>query len=363
MSAKLNVSHPLQHQFQQPLEANLFGSYPSMNLFRSRRLFVVKFNCLPHLILENHIDAEKFKEEFTAVYGAEIYEDYYGKTGSRNQSLKMIDYYCFLKEDLLVHIDFNSHEISLLYHQTNEQEIMEIHELILECRKNIERKPKINVVVSSQQGLLLHLMDLNPSELKINDYYNDDFLPVHEHILSRLKKEKDKGLVLLHGKPGTGKTSYIKYLISQVEKDVIFMPPSLANQITNPGLLELLIENPNSILVIEDAEDIILDRNHRGNSAVSALLNLSDGILAECLNVQIICSFNTELSKIDSALLRKGRMIARYEFETLSVTKVNHLATQLGITQVFFEPQSLAEVFNYSEKSNVQPQKKIGFLS
>lgn len=363
MSEKLNVSHPLKHQFQQPLEASLFGTYHSMNLFRSRRLFVVKFNSLPHLICEHHIDAEKFKEEFTSVYGAEIYEDYYGKSGSRNQSLKTVDYYCFLKEDLLVHIDFDSHEITLLYHQTSEQEIMEIHTLILQCRKVVKKEPKINVVVSSQQGLLLHLMDLKATKLRISDYYNDDFLPVHEHILSRLKKEKDKGLVLLHGKPGTGKTTYIKYLISQVEKDVIFMPPSLASQITNPGLLELLIENPNSILVIEDAEDIILDRNHRGNSAVSALLNLSDGILAECLNVQIICSFNTELSKIDSALLRKGRLIARYEFKALTTAKANHLLAELEVAHEFFEPQTLADVFNYTEKSNRQPQKKIGFLS
>ena len=66
-------------------------------------------------------------------------------------------------------------------------------------------------------------------------------------------------MVLLHGKPGTGKTSYIRYLIASVKKEVIFLPPNMASAITNPDLLSVLIENPNSIFVIEDAENIVVD--------------------------------------------------------------------------------------------------------
>ncbi len=357
------AKHSLKDKFTQQLDSSLFGSYPVMNLYRTRRLFVLKFNYLPNLIVENQINASNFYAAFRKEYKNCIYEDYYGKRGSKNHSIKMVDYYCFLKEDILVHIDFNEDEISLLFNKTNEEAVNEIQQLVVKHRQKIKKEPKINVVVSSQHGLSLHLMDLNTTELDIEANYNDDFLAVHQTILARIKKKKDKGLVLLHGKPGTGKTTYIKHLISQVEKEVVFMPPNLANQITNPGLLELLIENPNSILVIEDAEDIILERNQKSNSAVSALLNLSDGILAECLNIQIICSFNTQLSKIDSALLRKGRLIARYEFEELALDKVNNLCRNLGLTQEYFEPQVLAEIFNQHEKASQQKQKKIGFFA
>ena len=43
---------------------------------------------------------------------------------------------------------------------------------------------------------------------------------------------------------------------------------------------------------------------------MSDLLNISDGLLADFLHVQVICTFNHPLSMVDSALLRKGRLIA-----------------------------------------------------
>ena len=86
-------------------------------------------------------------------------------------------------------------------------------------------------------------------------------------------------------------------------------------------MIPIFIENPDSIFVIEDAENIVLDRERNGNSSVSALLNISDGLLSDCLNIQIICSFNTDVSKIDNALLRKGRLIAKYDFQDLEVEK------------------------------------------
>ena len=100
----------------------------------------------------------------------------------------------------------------------------------------------------------------------------------------------------------------------------------MASVITSPGLVSILIENPNSILVIEDAENIVVDRERNSNSRVSALLNISDGLLSDCLNIQIICSFNTDISKVDSALMRKGRLIAKYEFKELEVEKARALS-------------------------------------
>ena len=58
--------------------------------------------------------------------------------------------------------------------------------------------------------------------------------------------------------------------------------------------------------MIEDAENILIDREAGGSSAVSALLNLTDGLLSDCLNIQIICTFNTDLSKLDRALSVKA---------------------------------------------------------
>jgi hypothetical protein len=47
-------------------------------------------------------------------------------------------------------------------------------------------------------------------KLNIEDNYNYDFIPVHKYIFHRLSNNNDKGFVLVFGKMGTGKTTYIR---------------------------------------------------------------------------------------------------------------------------------------------------------
>ena len=139
----------------------------------------------------------------------------------------------------------------------------------------------------------------------------------------------------------------------------------MATSITNPELLTFLIDNPNSIFVIEDAENIIVDREQNGYSPVSTLLNISDGLLSDCLNIQIICTFNTDISKVDAALLRKGRMIAQYEFKELETVKAQALSKKLGFDRIITNPMTLTEIYNQEEQDFSQQKKKkmIGFNS
>ncbi len=137
----------------------------------------------------------------------------------------------------------------------------------------------------------------------------------------------------------------------------------MANAITNPNLISVLIDNPNSIFVIEDAENIVVDREKEGNSPVSALLNISDGLLSDCLNIQVICSFNTDISKVDSALMRKGRLIAKYEFKELEIEKAKTLSQKLGFKSDFNSPMTLTSIYNQDEKDfqQIKRHNPIGF--
>jgi SpoVK/Ycf46/Vps4 family AAA+-type ATPase len=196
--------------------------------------------------------------------------------------------------------------------------------------------------------------------LDLKLYYENEFVEVDKLIQSRLMKKDDKGIVLLHGLPGTGKTTYLRYLIGRLKKKVLFLSPAMAGSIMNPEFMDLLIDNPNSILIIEDAENIIMDRKVSGDSAVSNLLNISDGLLADFLNVQVICTFNHSLSLIDTALLRKGRLIAKYEFGKLSATKAQALSDHFGFNNTIKKPMTIAEIANQHEKE--QPVERVEII-
>lgn len=118
----------------------------------------------------------------------------------------------------------------------------------------------------------------------------------------------------------------------------------------DPSFIELLIDNPNSVLIIEDAENIIMDRKTNNSSSVSNLLNISDGLLADFLNVQIICTFNSSLTLVDSALMRKGRLIAKYEFGKLSTEKAQRLSNHLGHNKIITAPMTVAEISNPNDQ-------------
>ena len=69
------------------------------------------------------------------------------------------------------------------------------------------------------------------------------------------------------------------------------------------------------------------------------------------MHQQIIATFNCDLTTIDSALLRKGRLIANYEFNKLDLDNSKMLSDKLGYgTEQITEPMTLAEIYNQGDK-------------
>lgn len=336
------------------------GSY--LNEFT---LFLAHFNSIPNFIHEINIECKRANVWFLETYREDIKDLYFDKRYfNRSKNAEYDDIFYILYEDLIVDFDTNQSVVRFLFRKTD---ISKVESIIAGIKKfkerKAKRKPEISLLVNSSTGIDTKSLRISKPKLNIQDNYNDDFKEIHATIIKRLSKKNDKGLVLLHGKPGTGKTSYIRYLIACIKKDVIFLPPNMAGAITNPNLISILIDNPNSIFVIEDAENIVVDREKDGNSPVSALLNISDGLLSDCLNIQVICSFNTDISKVDSALMRKGRLIAKYEFKELETRKAQLLSKKLGFTTDFNSPMTLTAIYNQGDKEFNQKNgsNQIGF--
>jgi hypothetical protein len=266
-----------------------------------------------------------------------------------------------LKDNCLVELGGDYCEI-LHTHEDYEMANAFIKEASRFKRREKKKNFEINLIAKDNYGMELKSMEIKKTKLNLGLYYEDDFIEVDKTIQTRLSKEDDKGIVLLHGLPGTGKTTYLRYLIGRLKKKVLFLSPSVAGNIMNPDFMDLLIDNPNSVLIIEDAENVIMDRRVSGDSSVSNLLNVSDGLLADFLRVQVICTFNHPLSMVDNALMRKGRLIAKYEFGKLGVTKGQKLSDHFGFDTIINMPMTIAEIANQHEKEQVRNKMEvIGF--
>lgn len=237
-----------------------------------------------------------------------------------------------------------------------------------------KQKGRINVFIKNQYGdFSFESIKLNNSDdINIGLNYGQEFTNINDTIISRLNKNTS-GLYMFHGSPGTGKTTYIKYLATQVNRDFIYIPTNMLEYFTtDPSSISILLTKPNSVLVLEDAEKAILKREDGGStSSVSSLLNLSDGIMSDIMKTAIILTYNCPKNDVDDALRRKGRLHIDYEFRLLKKEDAINLAKTLNFSDSFIEEKitediSLADVYNLQIQNDFQSKKetktnKIGF--
>jgi len=209
-----------------------------------------------------------------------------------------------------------------------------------------------------------------PSTFDLELNYGKEFAKVNAKMIESLNSNHS-GLYMFHGPPGTGKTTYIKYLASELKKDVIFFPTSLVGDLTNPSIVNLLTKKQNCVLILEDAEKAITKREVNSDSSlVSTLLNMTDGILGDVLKLNVIVTYNCSRQDLDEALLRKGRLKAEHTFDKLSIENVKKIAKKLKLNIDIDSEMTLAEIFNYKKdeelignRSALTKKPAIGFGS
>jgi SpoVK/Ycf46/Vps4 family AAA+-type ATPase len=122
------------------------------------------------------------------------------------------------------------------------------------------------------------------------------------------------------------------------------------------------------VLVLEDAETLLRERDSDERNPVSSILNLTDGLMTQFIKVHLVATLNSKRDQLDKALLRPGRLRFFRNFERIPRERAERLAKHYGLKLGDRTKFSLAELFA-SEKfqSNtsgaVKNRGPIGFAS
>jgi len=213
-----------------------------------------------------------------------------------------------------------------------------------------------------------------PSETILSDeslclHYGNGSGEWHQEFIETLRA-KVHGLSIFEGRPGTGKTFYLRHLMGALKEShrFYFIPTSTMGVLSRPEFIGFWADQRRIhskrkfVVILEDSDAALMTRGSDNREQVSALLNLSDGMLADFLRLQIICTINCTAADVDPALLRPGRLLCHRVFGSLDYPQAARLAESLGKKLPVVRDYSLAEVFAGHDTNEIN-RPRIGFAA
>jgi hypothetical protein len=254
-----------------------------------------------------------------------------------------------------------------------EQELRRLQSKYLLPEQSVAEGDYFFVLMVSQQGVVARRVETGPFVLGDGDlelHYREGFRAWSRDFVSRLST-RNTGLSILQGPPGTGKTSYLRHLVHELRDThrFYYVPVTVYPMLAASTTVDFWItencehSDKSKVAIIEDAETLLMERGSDNHSSLSNLLNIADGFLGSFLKLHVICTLNAAVDRLDSAILRPGRLLAHETFERLSAEKAEALASAKGLKILDQESYSLAEIYNADTPAAAarQSQRLPGF--
>lgn len=274
-------------------------------------------------------------------------------------SMVMVDYYQWS----------NSLNFTVVADNTYDSDGSFFQKLAAIASASVNTKPKasISMVATSSGGPVLQTIGRSDVPFEPSNYAHgvrSDF----EHVVADLKTKKPCGRVtIFDGEPGTGKTYLVRALTGLApECRYVIVPTEMVAQLTTPSFVPLLASYRTSkddmplVLIIEDADACLVSRGGDNIGSISALLNLSEGILGAMLDIRVIATTNAghisdRAESVDSAIMRAGRLCRRIHVGKLGRAQCESLYERLtGKQRHFSSEMTLAEIYRLANDSSYE---------
>ena len=185
------------------------------------------FDIFEHIYC-NHFENEKEEEEEE--------ED--------TSTKELYDCIVICKKNLMIGYFDNCTKIA--YSNIDKEEIDRINQICENHKKENEKLNNLFIVTYSHNYFSLKQSQINKPGIQIDRHYNNDFAPVAAEIENFLLEENKSGLIILHGKQGTGKTTYIRHLINLGKKRMIYMSGDLVDKLSDPSFITFIRQQKNN---------------------------------------------------------------------------------------------------------------------
>lgn len=282
-----------------------------------------------------------------------------------DKSIVKINDNIFLSYHILDRESENSfiHEVIFLY--KSEKDLEKINEITEKLGKyNIELEEgddsyKLNTVFISANGIEVEPIEkLNLDESVELFYSEETFKSINK--LTKTLKKTNKGLTILYGERGTGKTSIINYICDKLNRMVIYIPNNMLELTLNsPEFRTFLRKYPKPIVVLDDCEMIFNELFSKSNIYVNNILQMVDGLLSDSIELNIVTIFNVDdENEIDHLLLECNSLIDVIEFEFLDQEESNDLSKHLSSKKKYKNKNKLVDIIK-NDNTN-KNYKKIG---